>query len=156
LTIALIITLIVFGIILLILEILVLPGLISGIVGVMLMITGVLWMYSSQGSTAGHITLACTAATSGAAILYALKSRAWERFGLKGHLEGKSVSTAGLPISVGDEVITMSALRPMGTILAGDHKAEAETTGEMVDAGSTVIIVKITPNKIIVKPKPNN
>lgn len=152
-TITLIIILIVFGIVLLVLEILVLPGLIAGIIGVILMLAGILWMYNSQGDTAGHITLGLTTAISAASVIYALRSRAWERFGLKQSLDGKSVSTSDLKVAEGDEVIALSALRPMGTVLIGDQKAEAQTNGELVPAGTTVIVVKILPNKLIVKPK---
>jgi membrane-bound ClpP family serine protease len=151
-TVSLIIILILFGIVLLVLEILVLPGLVAGIIGVVLMLAGILWMYTSQGDTAGHITLFATLVTAAGSIYYSLKSKAWERFGLKGQMD-KPESNTGLGFSEGDEAIALSAMRPMGTIMAHGIRAEAQTNGELITAGTTVIILKISPNKIIVKPK---
>lgn len=144
---------ILFGIALLLLEILVLPGLIAGIIGSILMIAGILWMYTSEGLIAGNITLFVTILVSASSIYYGLKSKAWERFGLNQKLDGKSVTTSELEVQEGDEVIALSALRPSGTVMIGEKKAEAQTNGELVPAGSTVIILKILPNKLIVKPK---
>ena len=152
-TIALIFILILFGILLLILEILVLPGLVAGIFGVVLMVAGILWTYRSYGSFAGNLTLLGTALLSGISVYYALRSKAWERFGLKGQLEGKTPSNLELPVQEGDELTAVSALRPMGTVLVGDQRVEAQTNGELVPAGSMVVVLKVLSNKLIVKPK---
>lgn len=152
-TIGLIILMILFGLLLLILEILIIPGLIAGIAGVLIMLAGMYWMYKDYGSVAGHITAAATAIVTASAIFYCLKTKAWERFSLKEKLVGKSVTTDDLQVKEGDEAIAVSALRPMGTVMIGDQKAEAQTNGELVQAGTTVIVVKILSNKLIVKPK---
>lgn len=152
-TFALICILIVFGIILLVLEILVLPGLVAGIFGVILMVAGIFWTYESYGQKYGHIALVVTIIVATLSVYYSLKSKAWERFGLSGKLEGKSVTTENLKVSEGDEVLAVSALRPSGTVMIGDQKAEAQTNGEFVDSGQTVIVIKILGNKLLVKPK---
>ncbi len=149
----LIIGLIVIGIILLVLEIIVLPGMIAGIIGGIFLLVAILWMYSSEGETAGHITLAITFVATLVAIYASLKSRAWRRYGLHEINDGKVNDVTALQIHEGDEGRTLSALRPSGTILIGDSKLEAQTNGEMIDVGTKVVVTKVFPNKVIVKIK---
>ena len=54
-------------------------------------------------------------------------------------------------IKIGDTVRTLSALRPMGTIIIAEKKYEAQTNGEHISADCDVVIVQILPNKVIVK-----
>ena len=149
----LIIGLIVLGIILLILEILVLPGLVAGIIGGLMILASVIWMYQDYGTTAGHITAVSSFLVTVIAIWWSLKSKAWNRFGLKDQLDGKVNEVSVLGISEGDEGRTLSALRPSGTVLIGDKKIEGQTTGEFLDVGSKVVVTKVFPNKVIVKIK---
>jgi membrane-bound ClpP family serine protease len=148
---AAIILLILIGIVLLVLEILVIPGFVAGIVGVGMMAGGVIWMYAEYGPVAGNWTAAGTVIGAIAAVAYSLKSRAWRRFGLQGTLEGKAVSVDKMDIHVGDEGVAMSALRPSGTVYIGSKRVEAQTNGEMVSRDSKVIVQKVLTNKIIVK-----
>ncbi|MBK7967832.1 MAG: NfeD family protein [Bacteroidetes bacterium] len=149
----LIIGLIVIGIVLLVLEILVLPGLIAGIIGGIFLFIAIIWMYSSQGDTAGHITLVSTFVVTAAAIYWSLKSRMWNRFGLKDTIDSKVNDVASLHIPVGAEGLTVSALRPSGTIVIENQKVEAQSNGELIDAGTKVIVLESLPNKVIVKTK---
>jgi membrane-bound ClpP family serine protease len=149
----LLIGLILIGIILLVLEILVLPGMIAGIVGGLLLLFGVWSMYNQYGTMAGNIALASTIALTGIAIYASLKSKAWSRFGLKDTIDGRVNEVSALGIAEGDEGRTLSALRPSGTAVFNGQKVEAQTSGDMLDAGSKVVVVKVLPNKVLVKMK---
>ena len=149
----LIIGLIIIGIILLVLEIIVLPGMIAGIVGGIFLLIAIFWMYSSEGNVAGHITLAVTFIATFLAIYGSLKSRAWKRYGLNETNDGRVNDVGALNISEGDEGRTLSALRPSGTVLIGEKKVEAQTNGELIDVGTKVIVTKVFPNKVLVKIK---
>lgn len=146
-----IIVLIVVGICLLVLEILILPGLIAGIIGVVLMLLGILWMYQDFGSSAGNYTSVITVIVTIFAIYYSLKSKAWQRFGLNDSLQGKTNEVDKLDLIEGDEGVALSALRPMGTVMIKDRKVEAQTNGELIQENSIVKILKVLPNKVIVK-----
>src|SRR5690349_16456273 len=147
----LLIGLLIIGIFLLVLEILVLPGMVAGLVGGLLLVFAVINMYVQFGSTAGHITLISTVIISGFAIYASLKSKAWSRFGLKDTIDGRVNDVGGLGINEGDEGRTLSALRPSGTVVINDQRVEAQTAGEMLDAGTKVVVTKVLPNKVIVK-----
>jgi membrane-bound ClpP family serine protease len=145
-----IILLIAIGIALLILEILVLPGLIAGIIGGVFMLAGILMTYSAYGSVAGHLTAVAAVALSVGTVLYFLRSKSWQRFGLNLKLEGKTNEVDKLPVAEGDTGITLSALRPMGTILVKNLRIEAQTNGEMIPENTPVKIIRIYPNKVLV------
>jgi|SRR6185436_8609955 len=150
---ATIILLIIIGIILVVLEILILPGLISGIIGSILIIIGILWMYKAFGATTGNYTAVLTAILTLSAVIYSLKSKAWQRFGLKDSLEGKTNEVNKMELNEGDEGITISALRPMGTVMINEKRIEAQTNGELLPTNTQITILKVLPNKIIVKAK---
>ena len=149
----LLIGLIFIGILLLVLEILVLPGMIAGIVGGMLLLFAIFNMYSQFGTTAGHISLFVTVAIASGAIYASLKSKAWKRFGLKETIDGRVNEVSTLEISEGDEGRTISALRPSGTISINNKRVEAQSTGEMIEVGTKVVVIKVMSNKLIVKIK---
>ena len=149
----LIIGLLLIGIILLVLEILVLPGMVAGVMGGVFLIAGVVWTYAYKGETAGHITLVSVIVLTSVTLYSALKSKSWNRFGLKGAIDSKVNDVSALHVEVGAEGKALSALRPSGTVLIGDKRLEAQTNGEMLDAGTEIIVNKVLPNKVIVRKK---
>ena len=77
-----IISLIIIGLIFLVLEILVIPGVIVGIIGAVMVIMGVFFSYNN-GSTAGNITLAGTVLLSIFTLVFIFRSKTWDRLTLK-------------------------------------------------------------------------
>lgn len=150
-TILAIILLIAIGIALLVLEILVLPGLIAGIIGGVFILAGVLMTYSNYGSEAGHLTAIASTILSAGTVIYFLRSKSWQKFGLNSKLEGKTNEVDKLPVAEGDTGITISALRPMGTIMIGNLRIEAQTKGEMIPENTPVKIISVLPNKVLVE-----
>ena len=146
-----IIAIILFGIALLILEILILPGLIAGIIGTIFMLVGIGMMYKSFGSTYGNINLISTASFCTGSLIYVLKSKAWLMFSLKDTIDSKVIDLTQEMIVEGEEAITISALRPMGSVLIKNQKYEVQTNGEYIEANQKVVIVKILTNKLLVK-----
>ncbi|NNF01400.1 MAG: hypothetical protein HKN22_01830 [Bacteroidia bacterium] len=148
-----VIGLIIFGIALLLLEILVVPGLVMGVIGVIFIVCGVSFTYIEYGVAVGNYTAAGTVVVTILSIILALRSKAWKRFGLKEELTGKVNVFDSLGIKVGDIGVTVSALRPMGSVLIINEKIEAESRGDFIAANTPIEVVQILPNKIIVKPK---
>lgn len=145
-----IILLIVVGIILLVLEILVLPGLIAGIIGVIFMISGNLLMYKNYGTAAGNITILCTVIITAVLFYVALKAKVWSYFSLKDSNNSKVIDLHTTNLNVGDEGIAVSALRPMGTVMIAGQKVEAQTNGEFIDTQTKIVVTKVLSNKILV------
>ncbi len=145
-----IITIILFGIFLIVLEILILPGLIAGIIGAIFMITGIVMMYNNFGSTYGHITLISSISLTGFIVFYFLKSKSWQRFGLKDTIDSKVIDLSQTDIKPGMSAITLSALRPMGIVLINNEKYEAQTNGAYIEANTNVVVLKVMSNKLLV------
>ena len=84
---AFIIGIIVIGLALVVLEIIVLPGLVSGIIGIVMIVSGVSMSYVEFGTFGGTMTLISTLIGSTVAIFLSLKAKSWNRFGLKDTLD---------------------------------------------------------------------
>ena len=144
--------LIILGILLLVLEILILPGLIAGIIGSLFLVAAISWTFKSYGTAAGVYTSVATIALLAASIYIGLKSKIWSRFSLKTNMKESKMNEIDTSIvKEGDEAITVSALRPMGSIMIGDLKVEAQSNGELIQGNTKVIILRVLQNKVIVK-----
>lgn len=152
-TVFVIVLLIVLGIVLLLLEFLVIPGVtIAGIGGVALMGGGVYLAYANYGPMAGHMTLAAVLVCNTAMIIYVLKSRTWKKLMLNTNVDGK-VETETHVINVGDSGVCITRLAPMGKVKVGDTVVEGQSLGGYIDERTEVEVVKVFKYKIIVKPK---
>jgi membrane-bound ClpP family serine protease len=149
-----IVTLIVFGLILLVIEILILPGIsIAGIGAVLFFIGAIITAYSTSGSTAAIITFLASSGTSVIAIYFSLKSKTWKRMSLETRIDSKTNNDVGLSnINVGDTGKAVSRLAPVGNVLINNYIVEAQSTGEFVNADTDVKVVRIEHSKIIIKP----
>jgi membrane-bound ClpP family serine protease len=140
------------GIILLVLEIIVLPGLIAGITGLILIVLPLGWIYVDHGSTIGNISFAITLVLTIAAVYFSFKSKAWNRFGLKSTIDSKVNDISEMNVHVGDHGVCISALRPSGTVEINGHRLEAASLGTIIDAGSNIVVVEVSSTKVTVKP----
>jgi membrane-bound serine protease (ClpP class) len=149
----LIIGMILLGILLVVLEILILPGMVAGIIGVIMIIAAISMGYSEYGATGGSMVLGGAVIGLVSAIIVSFKQRSWKRFGLSDAIDSHVNDVPSQGIKVGDIVLTISALRPAGTVQVNDRKIEAHTYGEWIDSNVEVEVVDVQPNKLIVKIK---
>ncbi|MDR0738301.1 MAG: NfeD family protein [Prevotellaceae bacterium] len=151
----LIITLIIIGIMLLLLELLVIPGFgITGILGIAALIGGIVLSYTSIGTTAGHLTLFLSLAGCGVALWIIMRSKTWNRISLKTNIDDKvDVLPEQKGIKTGDSGIALTRLAPMGKIRINNVDVEATSREGIINTGQTVAVVKIDGTKIIVKTK---
>jgi membrane-bound ClpP family serine protease len=143
----------VIGLILIIIEVLVTPGIVVGAIGVMFMGFGIYKTYTDYGVSAGNWTLFIMFVVAIGAIVLALRSGAWQRMSNKSVLDGKMNVVDMEKIQPGDEGITLSALRPGGNALINGQRVEVTTIGETLDADLPILVKEIRQNKIYVKAK---
>lgn len=117
------------------------------------MILGIVMMYKNFGDVYGNVTIVCTVVLTVSCLVYALKSNAWRRFGLKEVIDSKVIDLPSEKIEAGIVAITISALRPMGTVMIDDKRYEAQTAGEYIESNNEVVIVKVMSNKLLVRLK---
>lgn len=148
-----VISLILFGLFLIIAEIIFVPGTtLVGILGFIFLLLGVGLSFSYFGSETGWTTVGVSAVASGLILYYSFKANIWGRFSLKSSIQSK-VNEGDLDsLAVGTEGIAVSALRPVGKATLGEKMYEVKTLGEYLDSGSRVRVIKIIMNQIIVEP----
>jgi len=149
-----IVVLILIGLLFIILEILVIPGVaIFGILGVIIILIGVWQSYITYGTTAGHIVLASSILLSIVTLVLSLRSKTWKRMMLNSKIEGKTNVIDENKIKAGDTGKTTSRLSPAGKAMINGDYYEVHTQSEFVDPGTEIEIIKIDFNKIYVKQK---
>lgn len=152
-TIFIIVLLLVLGVVLILLEFFVLPGItVAGIAGVVMMLGGIYLSYNHYGDTIGHLTVLGSVIFSLLALWLALKSGTWDRIMLKTEIDSKVEKIEENLIAIGDEGICLSRLAPMGQVRINNHIVEAKSTGAYVDEKTEVKVIKIVDKVIVVKP----
>jgi membrane-bound ClpP family serine protease len=150
----LIIVLILVGFILLLLELLVIPGItVAGVLGFIAIALAVWQAFASNGTAAGFITLGACSLGSVFLLFLALKPRTWNRLALKSTIDGKVNVISDLAVKKGDSGTTVSRLAPAGKAMINGEYYEVHTIGEFIDPDKEITVTKIEFNKITVKLK---
>jgi len=153
-TLSAIIAVIILGIILILLEIFVVPGItVAGVGGLLMLIGGVFMAYMKYGTPGGHYVLAGTVFSLIVLLYIFFKSKTWKKIALNTSIDSKAKEDLSLKISAGDNGKTISRLAPRGTVLVNDMMIEAESISGLIDQEEEVEVVKVKGNKIIVKLK---
>ena len=149
-TLTTIILIILLGIILLLLEIFVIPGVgITAVIGIALLGIGIYFGYKINSNT-GHLIFAGTFLVSVALFTLSLRAKTWDRVSLKSEIEGK-VNLVDVEIKAGDKGKTVSRLAPMGKVIINGQFAEAASLGDYINENSEIEVIKVEGNKIFVK-----
>jgi len=148
-----IISLIIIGLALLVIELIFIPGTtIVGIIGFLCVVSGLVLTFNNFGNTVGWVASGGTAIFSAAVFLYAFKSGAWSKFALKGRIDSKVNQDKPIELEVGDEGIARSTLRPIGKGEFKDELFEVSSLGELVPTDSKIRVIKINKREIFVEP----
>ena len=148
----LIISLIVIGMVLMLTEIMLIPGVgVAGILG-FLSIGGACYLaFCEFGTMTGIIVLSCNAIVLVLLLIWVLRAQTWKKFTLNTNIDSKAVSTETV-IAIGDFAKTVTRLAPIGSIRFNNKVMEAKALEGMIDSGVDVEVVLIEDNKIYVSP----
>jgi membrane-bound ClpP family serine protease len=148
----LVITLIIVGILLLLLEVLVIPGTgITGIIGFATLIAGIWIAYKDLGVYEGNIVLGITVIVNILAVWLAIRSKTWQKAALHAKIDGKINQIENVDLKVGDRGVTISRCAPMGKAEFNNTFVEVDARTEFIDQDKEIEIVKIEGNKIFIK-----
>ncbi|HSH20474.1 MAG TPA: NfeD family protein [Draconibacterium sp.] len=152
-TVLAIVLLILIGLVLLLIEFAVIPGItIAGIGGFLLLAASVYIAFAELGNIAGFITLAVVLIASPILIYYLFNSRTGKNLILSSEIGGKVENFNPDNLKVGDTGKTIGRLAPMGKIKVNGEVVEAQSTGAFIDHQTEIRIIKIKSNQIIVEP----
>lgn len=151
-TLTAVIFLLIFGILLMIAEVLVIPGVgFVGIIGFILLAIAIYFGYEISENT-GHVVLGVGAVSSIGILVLSLRAKTWDRFSLKSELKGKSNPDKYEDIfKVGDKGKSTTRLNPIGKALIADRVVEVKSYSEFIDENKEIEIIKLEGNKITVK-----
>lgn len=149
-----ILALIILGIVLILLEFFIVPGItVAGIGGLLMLIGGVFMAYSKYETPGGHYVLAATVFSLIAVLYTAFKSRTWKKIALNTEIDSQVKKDLSHKIKLGDEGKSISRLAPRGTVSINGLLVEAESINGLLDENQEIEVVKVTKNKLIVKLK---
>lgn len=145
------ISLMVLGIILVLVEVLFVPGTtLIGVLGVLATGVGIYYAFLSFESHIAYSILGFGIVANLLVIVYGFRSGAWDRFSLKDTLTSRSFDDRLLGLEVGQKGKTVSDFRPYGEVEFGDTIYEAKSEIGFLSQGTAVYIEKLENNRIII------
>ena len=147
-----ILILIVFGISLLIIEVIFIPGTtFVGIGGIICLGFGVYLGFEYFGTTIGSFILGISLITVAYSFIYGLKAKPWEKFSLRETMTGIVNEAVGMDLRVGNIGLSTSDLKPVGKALFENEEIEVRTHGDFLSSGQEIKIIKIDHSKVYVQ-----
>lgn len=147
-----ILILIFIGIILILIEILVLPGTnIAGIIGIAFILGAIFLSYKHLGTPIAHYVLMISFLLMSGAIFFVLRSNTWKKMSLNTSIDSKVETIEKDSIKIGDEGITVTRLAPIGKVQVNDRLVEAKSDRKFLDPDTPVKVVEVLRNQIIVE-----
>lgn len=148
----LIISLVILGLILILAEILLIPGVgIAGVLGVLSMGGSCFYAFHEFGNLTGGVVTGVNAILLVVLLVYVLRAKTWKRMTLETNIDAKAVADESAVVAVGDKGRTLTRLAPMGSVRFGDNVAEVKAIEGMIDPGTDVEVVMIEDNRIVVR-----
>ncbi|TDN95702.1 NfeD family protein [Sunxiuqinia elliptica] len=152
-TILIILFLIFLGILLLLLEFVVIPGItIAGIGGVLLLGASVYLAFDTYGVLAGIITLAFVLIVAPLVVYRFFQSRTGKKMLLNSEIDGHVDQIDSQTIHEGDEGITLGRLVPTGKVRINEQIMEAKSATGFVDPNVKIRVIEVLKTQVIVEP----
>ncbi|MDR0753988.1 MAG: NfeD family protein [Prevotellaceae bacterium] len=147
-----VIVLIVLGVLLLVAEIVVLPGIgFAGIAGGVSVIVGIIIAYNINAMT-GHITVFSAMILCIVAMYFSLRAKTWQRLSLNKSIDSKvDVSPSIKNIQPGDEGIAITRLSPVGKVRIKNVDLEARSVLGFIEHNARIVVLKFEDSKVIVE-----
>lgn len=139
------------GVVLLVLDIAFIPGMFVGILGGILIVSGIFTAYSTISIQAGHITLIGSILFMAGMLYYLYKTDVWSKFALNNTIHSRvNEELNDLPDN-GSVGIALSDLRPVGKAEFNNKTIEVHTLGQYCKAGTKVEVIKVENRKVTVQ-----
>lgn len=147
-----IVLLIVFGILFLVAELVLLPGVSIGAVLSLVCYGSAIYMaFRDYGPVAGVAVILIIIVLSVIATVVSLRAKTWQRFSLRQKINSSSMDAPAEKLRIGDRGVTISRLSPMGKVEIGGRIYEAKSMDAYVDPRREVEVVGFENFSIIVK-----
>ena len=143
--------LLIIGIGLIVLEIVLLPGGIVGLIGAAVLAIAIFLTFQSYGTGIGILVTVISAVVFVGALIYGFKTNLWDNIALNTRSTSRVFETEDIKVVVGEEGLTLSALRPIGKAEFKNAEMEVRSMGDYIDSGKPVRIKLIKDDKVYVE-----
>ena len=145
-----IVLLVFFGLLFLVAELVLLPGVsIGAVLALVCYGSSVYLAFRDFGPVTGTVVILVLSLI---ATVVSLRAKTWQRFSLKQEIRSSSMPvTPAEELQVGDRGVTLSRLSPMGKVEIGGRTYEAKSQGAYVDPQRDVEVVGFENFSVIVK-----
>jgi membrane-bound ClpP family serine protease len=144
-------SLLIIGLILLLAEVLFVPGTtIVGIFGMIVSLAGIAYAFISFEPEVAWWITGIAVILNVAAIIYGFSSGVWNRFSLKSEIKGGTFDGRTEGLQVGMPGRTVSDLKPVGKAVFSEKIYEVRSSGGFISVETEITIIKIENNTIIV------
>ncbi|GAB3646713.1 hypothetical protein GCM10028791_07400 [Echinicola sediminis] len=151
-TLAIIISLLLIGLVLVLLEVIFVPGTtLVGVLGAVFSGLGIYFCFQQYDSKTAVFVLAVTILANVGVIIYGFRSGVWKRFSLKETISSRAFDDRLVGLEVGQKGRTLSDIKPYGKAEFGDKIYEVKSNSGFISAGTEVEIAQLETNKIIIK-----
>lgn len=149
----LIIALIIIGVLLVVAELVLLPGLsVAGIGALICYGIAIYFGFSTYGTNGGLIVIGSILILSVIATMLSLRARTWHKLALTQEIDGKSQIDPQDTLKIGDRGVTVTRLAPMGKVTIDGETYEAKSLGNIyLDPQQEIEIVGFENFNVIVK-----
>lgn len=147
----LIIALVLVGLVLILAEILLIPGVgVAGILGLLSLGGSCYYSFYEFGNLTGGIVTGVNALLLVITLIYVLRAKTWKRMSLETNIDSKAVDDDSSYIAVGDKGQTVTRLAPMGMVRFGERTVEVKALEGILESGTDVEVVMIEDRRIYV------
>lgn len=150
-TLSAIILIVLIALILMLVEILVIPG--TGFLGILSLVLiglSIYFAYKIDNNT-GHIILITSSVLIIIFTAIALNSKTWKKLMLNSQIKGKIPRNYKKKYNIGDKGKTISNINPIGKAIINNDFVEVKSRGDYIDSNVEIEIIDINDNEIIVK-----
>lgn len=139
------------GILLLLAELLIIPGVgVAGFLGIASMGGACYVAFTHIGSVCGAVVTVINALILVGVTIYALRAKTWQKLALKTNIDA-TVGDKSLEIHLGDHGTAETRLGPMGTARFNGTAVEVKSMQGMISPGTEVEVTLIEDKKVYVK-----
>lgn len=144
------ILLILVGIIFVLAEIFIIPGVgVSGIIGLLSLVSSCCYAFVYLGVNVGIVVTVLNICLLLCLLIYFLRGKTWKKFELDTSIDTKCRNLIDAEVGMNGKTVTR--LAPMGTAEIAGRNCEVTSLDGMLDAGVSIEVAKLCDNKIYVK-----
>lgn len=152
LSITIIVALIIVALALMVVEMLLIPGFgLAGLGAIGAFGYANYYAFTELGYLAGFITLLSSLILAILVVTYVLRSRTFDKWGLKKKIESTVATEASKEVKVGDTGVTITRLALIGNALINDSIVEVKSCDGFLDENTPIIVERILEHIIMVK-----